>query len=189
LVLESYLEDAAKSGELGLTRLYKRRSGRRLSKTELTDALRRGEELGQIGEELVNARMERLVASNEVAKFRWESQDNAAAPYDFWYEKNGKPAFLDVKATSGQFERTIHVSLPELLAMHDCGAPYYIYRLYEVEERTAKMRISEETKSIAESILNALAALPAGVTSDGVSISPKLIRWGAEEVLTMPDPI
>lgn len=188
LLLESDLEDAAKEGPVGLTRLYKRRSGRRLSKNELTQAIRRVEELGQLGEEFINAYFEKLKSGSRVTNFQWESQDNAVSPYDFWYEKDGSKSLLDVKATSGDFERNIHVSLPELLTMRDSLEPYYVYRVYEVEEGTAKLRISKEMRSVADSILKVLLGLPAGVSSDGVSIAPSSLAFGAEIELVMPDP-
>lgn len=187
LLLESDLEDAAKAGPQGLSRLHKRRSGRRLSKGDLADAIRRVEELGQVGEEFVNAHFEKLRAEKRIVKFQWESQENAVSPYDFWYEQGARKSFLDVKATSGGFERNIHVSLPELFAMRDFREPYYIYRVYEVGEGSAKLRISEEMRAFAESVLKVLAGLPSGVNSDGVSVSPSMLDFGAEESLVMPD--
>jgi hypothetical protein len=189
LLLESDLEDAAKAGPQGLTRLYKRRSGRRLSKNELAQALRRIEELGQVGEEFVNAHFERLKSEARISAFQWESQDNAVSPYDFWYEEEAHKSFLDVKATSGGFERNIHISFPELQAMRDYAEPYYIYRLYEVGERTAKLRISREMRSIADAVLKILLGLPAGISSDGVSLSPSMLGCGPEVNLVMPEPV
>ncbi len=189
LILESDLEDAAKAGAQGLTRLYRRRSGRRLSKAELAQALRRVEELGQMGEEFVNAYFERLKLEKQIAEFRWESQDNAVSPYDFWYEQGGRKSFLDVKATSGGFERSIHISFPELQAMRDLAEPYHIYRVYEAGERSAKLRISTEMRGIAEAILKILLQLPAGISSDGVSLSPSKLDCGKVFDVSMPDPI
>jgi hypothetical protein len=96
---------------------------------------------------------------------------------------------LDVKATSGGFERNVHISLPELLAMRDFKEPYFIYRLYEVGEGTAKLRISQEMRTIAEAILKVLLGLPAGVSSDGVSLSPSMLGCSAEVSLAMPDTV
>jgi len=189
LLLESDLEDAAKAGPAGLTRLYKRRSGRRLSKVELAQALRRVEELGQVGEEFVNSYLEGLKSQGKISNFQWESQDNAVSPYDFWYEQGGRKFLLDVKATSGGFERSIHISLPELQTMQDSGEPYHVYRVYEVEDGKAKLRISVEMRTIAKAILKILLSLPNGVSSDGVSVSPLILDCGAEIALAMPDPV
>jgi hypothetical protein len=185
LLLESDLEDAAKAGPQGLSRLYKRRSGRRLSKSDLADAIRRVEELGQVGEEFVNAHFEKLKAEKQIANFQWESQENAVAPYDFWYEQGARKSYLDVKATSGGFERNIHISLPELFAMRDSHEPYYIYRVYELGDGSAKLRISKEMRTFADSILKVLAGLPNGVDSDGISVSPSMLDFGAAESVVM----
>lgn len=188
LLLEGDLEDASQAGPQGLTRLYKRRSGRHLSKIELAQALRRVEELGQMGEEFVNAYLEKLKTERQIGDFRWESRDNAVSPYDFSFENGGKKSLLDVKATSGGFERNIHISLPELQAMQESAEPYYIYRVYEVEESTAKLRISAEMRTIADSILKVLLRLPDGISSDGVSLSPSILSCGTAIDLLMTDP-
>jgi hypothetical protein len=189
LILESDLEDAAQAGPIGITRLNRRRSGRKLSKIDLAQALRRVEELGQIGEEYVNAHFERLKAENQITNFQWESQNNAVAPYDFWYEHEGRRTLLDVKATSGGFERNVHISIPELEVMRSSAEPYYIYRVYEMTGDGAKLRISQEMRGFAERILKALEGLPAGVSSDGVSLSPSLLACGASADLLMPDAV
>lgn len=137
----------------------------------------------------MNAYFEKLNSEMRIAKFQWESQDNAVCPYDFWYEQDGSRSYLDVKATSGGFERNIHVSLPELQTMRDSPEPYYIYRVYEVGDGTAKLRISQEMRTVADGILQVLVGLPAGVSSDGVSISPLTLGCGAEVKLVMSDPV
>jgi hypothetical protein len=96
---------------------------------------------------------------------------------------------LDVKATSGGFERNVHVSLPELLAMRDSKEPYFIYRVYEIGDGTAKLRVSQEMRSIADAILKVLISLPAGVSSDGVSLSPSMLECGAEVNITMAEAV
>ena len=144
-------------------------------------------EIGQVAEEFVNAHLERLRVEARIANFHWESQENAVSPYDFWYEQDARRSFLDVKATSGGFERNVHISFPELLAMRDSPESYYIYRVYEVGEGVAKLRISKEMRTFADSVLKVLSRLPNGVNSDGISVSPSALDFGAEESLVMPD--
>jgi hypothetical protein len=176
LLLEADLEDAAEGGAEGITRLS-RRTGRRLSRSELASALRRVEEIGQLGEELVNAHFEREKIEGRITNFGWEAIDNAVAPFDFWCEQAGFRTFVDVKATSGEFERNIHVSLPELRHMRDSKEQYFIYRIYEIVDNTAKLRRSAPTRELASSVLKALEALPQGVTADGVSFSPRILQF------------
>jgi hypothetical protein len=185
LLLEADIEDAAEGGAEGITRLYSRRAGRRLSRIELASALRRVEEIGQLGEELVNAHFERERTEGKISSFGWESIDNAVAPFDFWCEQAGLRMLIDVKATSGEFERNIHVSLPELRLMRDSAEQYVIYRIYEIVGNTAKLRKSEPVRNLASSVLKGLEALPKGVTSDGVSFSPEILQFGAETDVTL----
>lgn len=177
LLLEADLEDAAEGGAEGITRLYSRRTGRRLSRTELAEALRRVEEIGQLGEELVNAHFEREKMEGRIASFGWESIDNAVAPFDFWCEQAGLRTLVDVKATSGEFERNIHVSLPELRLMRDSKEQYFIYRIYEIVGNTAKLRRSAPTRELASSVLKVLERLPQGIAADGISFSPGILQF------------
>jgi len=71
--------------------------------------------------------------------------------------------------------------------MRDSPEPYHIYRIYEVGEGNAKLRISKEMRAFADSVLKVLAGLPNGVNSDGISVSPSMLDFGAEENLVMPD--
>ena len=42
-------------------------------------------------------------------------------------------------------------------------------------------------RAIADAILKVLLTLPAGASSDGVSVSPSILSCGAEVNLVMPD--
>lgn len=188
LLLEADLEDAAEGGAEGLKRVYSRPAGRRLSKIELANAVRRVEEIGQIGEEFVNAYLERLKSSGQISEFQWVSTENAVAPFDFWYEESGNRILLDVKATTGDFERNLHVSLPELQIMQDTTNRYLIFRVYSIVGNTAKLRISGELSKLSTAILAILAGLPKGINADGVSLAPNLLDFGAEIDLTLSLP-
>lgn len=188
LLLEADLEDAAEGGAEGIKRLYSRPSARHLSKGELANAVRRVEEIGQMGEEFVNAHFESLKSKGHVTDFQWVSADNAIAPFDFWYEAGGGRVLLDVKATTGDFERNLHISAPELQVIRDSKEQYFIYRVYEVIGNTAKLRISGELRQLAKSILAILEKLPNGTSSDGVSVAPATIQFGPEIDLTLSGP-
>lgn len=137
----------------------------------------------------MNAHFERLKSEAQIVNFQWESQDNAVSPFDFWYERDGSKSLLDVKATNGDFERNIHISFPELQAMRDSAEPYYIYRVYEIAEGVAKLRISAPMRTVAGAVLEVLLKLPAGFSSDGVSVLPSTLHFGAEVNLMMPDAV
>ena len=101
------------------------------------------------------------------------------APYDFELVLPlGIKERIDVKATSGEFQRTLHVSLAELHAMADSATPYLLYRVSEMDEQSATLRISGPMAAFAKKLLSSLAALPAGVSPDGFSIDPGLLNFG-----------
>jgi hypothetical protein len=180
LLIEADLEDAAQGGEAGLEKLYSRRSGARLSKAELAKAIKHLQEVGQMGEEFVQAYLDGLKTQGAIRDYHWVSQDNAVSPFDFWVEDEKSKGLLDVKATRGQFERYVHVSVPELESMFNEKSLYVIYRVYEMSDNSAKLRVSGSMKEFAGIILDVLRKLPPGVQSDGISIDPSTIQFGLE---------
>lgn len=187
LLLESDLEDAAQGGEAGLARLYSRRSGARLSKAELAKAIKRIAEIGEMGEEFVQVYLDELKNRGTIREYQWVSQDNAVSPFDFLVENPDSKVLLDVKATTGRFERNLHVSVPELETMLTEPTVYVLYRVYEMSDGLAKLRISESMKEFARTILAVLRELPNDVQSDGISVNPSAIRFGPEIPLSLPE--
>ena len=186
LLIESDLEDAAQRGEAGLERLYSRRSGVRLSKAELAKAIKRIEEIGELGEEFVQVYLDDQKNRGTIREYQWASQDNAVSPFDFRVEKPDSGFLLDVKATTGRFERNLHVSVPELETMLNQPSEYLIYRVYEMSDGSAKLRISGKMRGFAHTVLAILRKLPDGVQSDGVSVGPSTLPFGDEILLSMP---
>lgn len=179
LLVDAALEDAAQGGAEGVERLFRRRQARRVSRSELAQARQRAGDVGYLGETLVQAHLEQLVEAGALAAFEWVSDQNAVAPYDFELTAlNGPRERIDVKATSGEFQRTLHVSLAELHAMADAQTPYRLYRLYEMDEVSATLRISEPLAAFAQQLIASLAALPAGVSPDGFSVDPNRLAFG-----------
>lgn len=180
LLIDRDLEDAAQGGEQALYRLQRRSSVRRVSRDDLLKARARAEEVGQLGEEYVNAYLAKLKAEGRISEFEWVAMADAVSPYDFWAMDAGSKRLLDVKSTSGEFGRPLHVSMNELRTIAESTERYDVYRIYEATDISAKLRISEGLRPIAESILGVLNSLPAGTTADGVSISPDRLTFGAE---------
>lgn len=185
LLLEADLEDAAEGGAEGIKRLSGRRRGRALSKIELTTAIRRVEEVGQLGEELVNAHFEQEKSSGRISDYAWVSLENAISPFDFWCEQEATRTLIDVKATSGEFERNVHVSLAELEVMRESRETYAIYRVYEIIGNTAKLRISTATRPLAAEVLKVLERLGRGISVDGISFSPTILDFGRAIEITL----
>lgn len=187
--LQDELEDAAQGGLEATQRLFKRSTTRKVSKTELKAARNQADETGAIGEELVNEWLTDERASGRVETFEWVSRENAIAPYDFTVTPTGDQLErLDVKATSGPFRNVLHMSINELLHCNDTAVPYRIYRVFEIDGRKAKMRISEPLANFAATIVPILETLPAGVSADGISIDPTRLSFGSDfELVLNPD--
>lgn len=188
LVLDADLEDAALKGIQGTTRLLRRRSGRRLSRLDLKAALDKAEETGLKGETFVNAYLAGLKKHGQIRSFEWVSVENPIAPKDFSVDVDRKNSFLiDVKSTEGDFDRPIHLSANELLEMQESPLRYDLYRVYQMGEVKATLRIGSNLRKFAKGIQKALDALPAGVTADSVSVRPSVLTFGDPIEITLPD--
>lgn len=180
------LEDAVQGGFVGVTEIRKRRQARGISREEFEQARRRAEQNGAHGEELLNAWLQAEFESGRIKGFRWESQQNPLAPYDFALTDGSSDVRkIDAKSTGGGFNNSIHVSIAELLEMKDCGLPYDLYRLYALDGATARMRVARDVGRFAVVILRFLAGLPKGVTVDGISIDPRTLDFDQEIVIDL----
>ena len=182
LLMEGALEDAALGGLQGAERLYRNR-GRNVSRLELAQARQRADEMGYRGEELIGSWLETQLPSGFIDSYIWASDQNAVAPYDFELTRGANLERIDVKATSGDFERRIHVSLAELKTMAESAIPYRIYRVYDVADYTGKLRISAPMAAHAQQILDSLQMLPTGVTVDALSIDPGTLQFASPILL------
>lgn len=179
--LQNELEDAAQGGLAAARRLFKRSTTRKVSKTELKAARNQADETGAVGEEFVNEWLTDERASDRIGGFEWVSRDNAIAPYDFTTTTlAGQLERLDVKATSGPFRNALHMSVNELLYCADESVQYRIYRVFAVDGRKAKMRISDPLATFAADIVPILEKLPSGVSADGISIDPTKLSFGPD---------
>lgn len=177
------LEDAAQGGIEGITKLRTHRKARGVSREELAQAKKIAEKNGRLGEEILNVWLEDQANAGVILGFCWDSNHNAIAPYDFSiYDGETAVRRIDAKSTSGDFNNRIHVSIAELNEMaHGC-VPYDIYRLYNMKESKANLRIARDLKSFADEILGAFSSLPSGVAVDSISIDPSGLEFG-EEIL------
>lgn len=185
LTIDAALEDAALGGVKGIRTLRRRPATRALSREELQRARRIAEEVGRSGEELVCQYLIGLKANGTIRDFVWTADQNAVAPYDFLIARlDGTEVAVDVKSTSGEFERSIHISTAELTEM--TGARQYdIYRVFGVSENIGIMRITENIGAFAAEILQGIH-VPQGVSVDSVSVDIAGLPFGAEIRLEIP---
>jgi len=188
LGLETAIEDAAQNGIAGVDELLKRPSSHRITREALTQARKNAIIAGDLGEEYVNAHLDRLRTQGSIRSYEWVSMSNAISPFDFrTLDGAGAARLLDVKATQGAFGSRIHVSLNELRAIATVTEVYDIYRVYEMSDQQAKLRIAADMKAFAVRVLESMKGLPPGTSVDSISISPEVLSFGVESELMLAD--
>ena len=188
LVTNENLIEAGTGFAPAIERLLKHPQSQRLSADDLRKARQHAEQIGQLGEALVDSYLKGRLKAGEISDYEWTSASNAIAPHDFRVERNGHWENLEIKTTTGTFDREYHLPRSEIQDMAYGGAPYRIGRVYDVTASGAKMRVSEDLRAFGQSILDALLSLPAGVALDGVAIAPDGAVFDPETVLVAPDP-
>lgn len=184
LETESAVEDAVQGGLRGIQTLRRRPREQQVTHEELLRARRNMEEVGRLGEDLLNEYLSAMLFSGRIEGYEWVSESNAVAPYDFRVVENkGQTVCIDVKATSGEFERPLHISIAELLQMRDGTTSYDLYRVYDMSPTSARLRISRDLRNFAAKVLRGLEHLPDGVQADSVSVRPASLPFGEEIIL------
>lgn len=187
LLDDDALEDAIHNGLQGIHKLRKHRKSRGVSREELSKARQGAERIGRLGEEILNEWFESSMKVGIIQCYRWESNANAIAPYDFVLVKNGvDERRIDAKSTAGDFKNPIHISTAELLEMSHGDIPYDLYRLYSVKEASAHLRIASDLRQTAKRILEHFQGLPSAVTVDGISINSEFLAFGEEIFIDLP---
>lgn len=180
------LEDAALGGFDGVTKLRRRRRARGVSRDELNRARQSAEQIGRVGEEILNSWLETERNEKNGPSFSWDSDSNAVAPYDFTILDGGTVSRrIDAKSTAGDFKNPVHVSLAELEEMVHGGVPYDLYRLYSINDTTARLRIAFDLGGVAKEVLDHVNNLPNGIAVDGVSIKPEVLKFDEEIVINL----
>lgn len=181
---DAALEDAALGGAKGSEELAKKAT-KPVSAATLALAKAAAEKNGREGEALAWIYLQRLKAEGKVTAIEWTSNTNAVAPYDFLAAADGKTIRIDAKSTTGEFERDIHMSIPELTVAAS-GERYDLWRVYQLNDDGARLKIAEEIASVAKNVLAGIA-LPSGVRVDSVSINPRILDWSEEINIERPD--
>lgn len=182
---DAALEDTALGGVQGAATL-RTKVGRVITAVALAAAKAAAEESGRDGEALAWVHLRRMRDEGVWASLMWSSSTNAVSPFDFLARDTaGTTIRIDAKSTTGEFERVIHLSAAELTEAAAEGR-YDIWRLYEVNKDGAKLRIAQNIRSVAKSIIDSVG-LPLGVTIDSVSIRPEALVWSDEIAIERPD--
>ncbi|HZS77854.1 MAG TPA: DUF3883 domain-containing protein [Ktedonobacteraceae bacterium] len=178
-LLNPDIEDIALGGNQGRAKLTSRSYSRKMSRAELQKAKESADFVGLQGEQYVNDYLLMLKADGSIHNFEWISDKNAISSYDFRISLSDMtPILIDVKSTQGEFERTLHISLSELLRMKEGPERYDIYRVFDIKEETAQLRIAENVGEWANNIIQAFEGLPSEITVDSISCYPRILHFG-----------
>lgn len=180
LLLDAAIEDAAQGGIEGTQRLRGRNTGRRMTRAELERARQRADDVGRMGEELINGYFASLKQAGSIHSAEWASNDNVIEPFDFLLRPAEHTSIkAEVKSTLWDFNQVLHISIAQL---HEASESerYDLYRVYSLDEQKGVLRVAENIKSFAQSVLEKLRELPHGVTTDSVSIRPDTLNFGPE---------
>lgn len=183
LAIDEVLEDAAQGGAVGLEKLWKGIGRQRLSQEALQRARRNAEDIGRMGEELVAAYFERQLEQGRIGSYHWASNENAVAPYDFKVSIEEEHRLIDVKSTTGGFDRKLHISINELRQIADGEERYDLWRLYELNEVRAKVRVAENVREVCAVVVKAVKKLPVGVLPDSFSVDPAYFQFGEDFII------
>jgi hypothetical protein len=140
-----------------------------VSSEALKKAKENAEANGAMGEGLLN---ELFKGSDDYRESEWSSKLNAVSPFDFRVTRaDGERQLIEVKSTSSSFGAKIHISLNEVRQAAVAQEAYLIFRVYEMDEDGAKLRISADIKEFAKKLLQGVSGFPAGVMPDGFTLN------------------
>ncbi len=151
---------------------------RRMSPDVLQRARSNADRVGELGEQFVNSYLAVLKAEGQIEGFEWVSRENAVSPYDFRTHVGGEQILLDAKATEGTFERKLHISLSELRQMGFGIGRYDLYRVFDMGETTANLRVAEDVGEWAKAVIETFEGLPEGIVAEGIIVSPSKLHFG-----------
>ncbi|KAA3646127.1 MAG: DUF3883 domain-containing protein [Chloroflexi bacterium] len=184
LLLEQII-DASMGGFEGIQRLVSSPTYQKVTHQDLRSARALAEEVGRRGEELVNDYLYSQKEAGVIKDFEWIAAENAIAPYDFSVlSQDDETINIDVKSTTGRWSSRIHISYNELLQMTVGAEQYDIYRVYDISQSGALLKIASNIRSFGESIVSILEQLPDGIRSNGISVNPDNLKFGEEIVIS-----
>lgn len=108
-------------------------------RTDIEKALKLFRDVGTKGESFVNDYLFKQKKLGLISNYVWENQSKESGlPFDFIINDN---LYVDVKSTSFEFEQPIYFSNQEIDFATDKENLYSVYRVYDLNENNARMRI------------------------------------------------
>lgn len=175
--LDTALLENVGLGDAGaVEKLNKRRTGRGISPADFKASKDSAERTGRLGEELLD-QFFRTPDLSGISSHEWVAQTNAISPFDFrLIVEDGSERHSDAKSTSGKFTNPIYMSVAEILHAVNSGIPYDIYRLFNVNETSASLRVARNVGPRLTLALDALKLIPTGVSVDSLSFEPSFLN-------------
>jgi len=168
------LEDVGNGDAAATEALFKRRRGRGMTLAELKKTKESAEEAGRLGEELLDYYLASAARPPEIASYEWTAYVNAVSPFDFLLTlADASLRHADAKSTTGPFSNPIYLSLAEIRHALSSGVSYDIYRLYNVKDGGAMLRVARDIAGHLAPVVASLQSLPAGVKVDSLSFGPE----------------
>jgi len=188
LTLSSDIEDLV-YGHITETDLNpQKRQHPKITKEQLKSKQEAISEIGRKGEEYVYFYLKQQKDQGKIKSFEWVSDVDPLSPYDFKVNiDNATEILIDVKSTSGEFERNLFISSNEILTMSDHNQRYDIYRVFSINDltATAQLRIAENIREFSLPIINSFNKLPIGVKPNGFTVQPSKSHLSFGEEITI----
>ena len=132
--------------------------------------------IGRKGEQVINDFLNHLKSKGQISNFFWYNEERESGlPYDFHLQTlDQNTIYIDVKSTNYKFEQPLIFSNQEIEFI--CEIPNYnIYRVFDLSDGSAipKLKICENSKSLALQINPHLAELKSSLQSQNVSLLKK----------------
>lgn len=162
---------------------HKDEEGKTYSYEELKKVLEEKHQIGVIGENFVNAYLVQKKKGNLIRDFVWVSQIKANSDHDFSItELDGSITYVDVKATKNNLGDRIYISKNELEKISKEGSHYYIYRIFNMKDDRAVLRIISNAHELATEIFQAFKSNERlqEVFPESVSLPATLLDLGDE---------
>ena len=123
---------------------------KRIKKYDIDRAKERFSEIGKLGEEFVAEFFDKKLYNREIKTYKWVNQNGESGnPFDFYYQDlSDNIIYLDVKSTPFSFDQKVIYSDREInFAQQQATNCYNIYRIYDLREKQASLRICKHCNS------------------------------------------
>jgi len=183
---DALIEEALTGDPVAVERVLRRR--RVVTRQQVLDRQRAGDENGLTGEALVVSWLEAEKTAGRITDFRHDAAVNAVQPHDFTVMTPVGTMYVDAKSTSGRHDADFYMSVSEVVFAAESADAYQIYRVSELSSGSGTLRISSDMRDLAKEIGEGLKYLPKGVRATTLTIQTSQLKWSDPVELKLPPP-